>query len=327
MQDCLYQTIEQTLVLTDFCKRVNIPFKVLAFTNTDQRIMDSSGEYGNIISTDKFKYIAGDLHLGHYSIDFKMHELISNDMNLQQYNLAQQRLLLIGKVASNMYCRNIPYSFRLAGTPLNQALVFANKYIPQFKAEYKLDIVNTVILSDGEADDVERVVVGLTDNPKYTYTRSITLNDKYSIGYKRESNTVITDRSTGKTGHAKPGQPLTTALLNLLKENTGTNLIGYYILPNAGKRRIESFMDVNGVKNKDLLSIVNEVRKNKFSSITGQGYDKYFLVTALDLVITNEGLKVNSDSSKKDVLKAFMSKQKSKLVNRVLLNKFIEEIA
>ena len=324
MQDCLYQTIEQTLVLADFCRRVNIPFKVLAFTNTDQRVRDGSNQYTNIVPKDKFKYVVGDLHLGHFNTDFKMHELISNDMNLQQYNLAQQRLLLIGKVAVNIYGRHIPYSFRLAGTPLNQALVFANKYIPQFKEAYKLDIVNTVILTDGEADDVERVVV---DSTTTEYTKSMYLNDKYGIGYKRESNTVITDRSTGKTGHAKPGQPLTTALLNLLKENTGTNLIGYYILSSSGKRRIESFINTNGVKNKDLVNVTNELRKNKFSSITEQGYDKYFLVTALDLVITNKDLKVDSESTKKDVLKAFMSKQKSKLVNRMLLNKFIEEIA
>jgi hypothetical protein len=324
MQDCLYQTIEQTLVLADFCRRVNIPFKVLAFTNTDQRLLDGSNQYTNIVPKDKFKYVVGDLHLGHFNTDFKMHELISNDMNLQQYNLAQQRLLLIGKVAVNIYGRHIPYSFRLAGTPLNQALVFANKYIPQFKEAYKLDIVNTVILTDGEADDVEKVVVDITTTE---YTKSMYLNDKYGIGYKRESNTVITDRSTGKTGHAKPGQPLTTALLNLLKENTGTNLIGYYILSSSGKRRIESFINTNGVKNKDLVNVTNELRKNKFSSITEQGYDKYFLVTALDLVITNKDLKVDSESTKKDVLKAFMTKQKSKLVNRMLLNKFIEEIA
>lgn len=324
MQDCLYQTIEQTLVLADFCRRVNIPFKVLAFTNTDQRVLDGSNQYTNIVPKDKFKYVVGDLHLGHFNTDFKMHELISNDMNLQQYNLAQQRLLLIGKVAVNIYGRHIPYSFRLAGTPLNQALVFANKYIPQFKEAYKLDIVNTVILTDGEADDVERVVV---DSTTSEYTKSMYLNDKYGIGYKKESNTAITDRSTGKTGHAKPGQPLTTALLNLLKENTGTNLIGYYILSSSGKRRIESFINTNGVKNKDLVNVTNELRKNKFSSITEQGYDKYFLVTALDLVITNKDLKVDSESTKKDVLKAFMSKQKSKLVNRMLLNKFIEEIA
>ena len=324
MQDCLYQTIEQTLVLADFCRRVNIPFKVLAFTNTDQRVLDGSNQYTNIVPKDKFKYVVGDLHLGHFNTDFKMHELISNDMNLQQYNLAQQRLLLIGKVAVNIYGRHIPYSFRLAGTPLNQALVFANKYILQFKEAYKLDIVNTVILTDGEADDVERVVV---DSTTSEYTKSMYLNDKYGIGYKKESNTAITDRSTGKTGHAKPGQPLTTALLNLLKENTGTNLIGYYILSSSGKRRIESFINTNGVKNKDLVNVTNELRKNKFSSITEQGYDKYFLVTALDLVITNKDLKVDSESTKKDVLKAFMSKQKSKLVNRMLLNKFIEEIA
>jgi hypothetical protein len=70
-----------------------------------------------------------------------------------------------------------------------------------------------------------------------------------------------------------------------------------------------------------------KLRKEKFFDITDQGYDKYFIIPASDLTIENSKIKVDSDATKKDFLKAFMKNQKSKLVNRVLLNKFIAEIA
>jgi hypothetical protein len=70
-----------------------------------------------------------------------------------------------------------------------------------------------------------------------------------------------------------------------------------------------------------------KLRKEKFFDISNQGYDKYFVIPAQELIIENSEIKVGADATKRDFLKAFMQKQKSKLVNRVLLNKFIAEIA
>jgi 5,10-methenyltetrahydromethanopterin hydrogenase len=46
-----------------------------------------------------------------------------------------------------------------------------------------------------------------------------------------------------------------------------------------------------------------------------------------DIIIDDEEMIVTSDTSKKDLMKAFIKNRKSKLMNRILLNKFIEEIA
>jgi len=332
MEGQIEQTLEQTMVLADFCKKVNIPFKVFAFSNATIKYNydDNNKHNGNNkreawmthtgldFDKKKFKHSEGDLFMDYYCNEFRVNEILSNDMTLAQYNYAQQRLLVIAKISS--YRRGFtPDNFDMAGTPLNQSIVFANSYVPQFKEAYRLDIVNTIFLTDGEADSTDRIFI---DD-----MRSIDMDSKYGIGYKQKCNTVITDKETGKTGHAKPGQSITIALLNLLRENTQTNLIGYFIIRSGARRTIDNFLYNTGILNYNLDQIMLKLRKEKFFDITDQGYDKYFIIPASDLTIENSEIKVDSDATKKDFLKAFMKNQKSKLVNRVLLNKFIAEIA
>jgi hypothetical protein len=315
MTDIIKQTIEQTIVLADFCKKVNIPFRVFAFSDSEQ-----NNKNKDIVSVRKTKYSqrVGDLSLDSYSTF--MLELLSNTMTSSQYHYAQKRLLQIGHVFGRTHRRHyVPHGWNLSGTPLNEALVFANYYIPEFKEMHRLDVVNTIVLTDGEANETEEIIA--TDG------RRRHMNSVYGIGWKGKANTVITDKQTGKTGFAKPGQPVTAALLDLLKNRTGTNLIGYYILNSLSKYRVNGFIMGQGLHTEDTQNIIHKIKKEKFYAINSYVYDKYFLVKSDDLNINDEELKVKSDASKKDILKSFMQSQKSKIVNRVLLNKFIAEIA
>ena len=330
MESQIEQTLEQTMVLADFCKKVNIPFKVFAFSNDSINFSYEGNNKreqwltytGLDFDKKKFKYSEGDLFMEYHCDDFRVNEILSNDMTLAEYNYAQQRLLVIAKFIRSGRRSFIPENFRMAGTPLNHAIIFANSYVPQFKSAYRLDIVNTIFLTDGEADDTDRVIISNDGDMK-----SVDMNTKYGIGYRQGCNTVITDKTTGKTGHAKPGQSITVALLNLLKENTQTNLIGYFIIHSGSRRAIDNFFYRNGATNYNLDAIMSKLKKEKFIDVENQGYDKYFIIPASDLTIENSEIMVDSDATKRDFLKAFMKNQKSKLVNRVLLNRFIAEIA
>ena len=321
MYDCMQQTLEQTLVLADFCKKVNIPFKVFSFSDVASpiRIQDSYSATGYLINK-KYKRRTGDIYFDSYKA--RMYELLSSDMNFMQYTNAQKRILQVGSVFGRAnYRGDVPDGWGLSGTPLNEAIVFANYYLPKFKEVNRLDIVNTIILTDGESNDTENITID--DEGHY---RSI--NSHNGLGYRQYANTVINDKATGKSGHAKPGQPLTAALLDLLKKNTDVNLIGYYILNNSSKTRINHFITAAGLSDTEYSdTIINKLRKDKFYAIESYVYDKYFLVKSDDLEIKNTEMNVTSDSSKRDLMKAFMQSQKSKIVNRVLLNKFIAEIA
>ena len=69
------------------------------------------------------------------------------------------------------------------------------------------------------------------------------------------------------------------------------------------------------------------MRQNKFASITMPGVKQFFLMPAgKDLNIEEDGLQIDSDNVK-DIRKAFMKMQKNKLVNRVFLSRFVEQVA
>jgi hypothetical protein len=315
MSDIIKSTIEQTMVLADFCKKVNIPFRVFAFSDHASKMTSER----TIECKNKYSRRTNDLALD--SNHTYMMELLSNTMTSSQYHYAQKRLLQIGSIFGRTHRRHyVPDGWQLGGTPLNEAIVFANYFIPEFKEAHRLDIVNTIVLTDGEANETEDIIDA---NGARRHMNSI-----YGIGYRAQCNTIITDKQTGKTGVAKPGQAVTAALLDLLRNRTETNLIGYYILGSGSKYQINHFINVSGLTgSEDPSNIIHKLKKEKFYAVSTYTYDKYFLVKSDDLNIEDDELEVKSDSSKKDILKSFVQSQKSKVVNRVLLNKFVAEIA
>jgi len=328
MTDNITQTIEQTLVLADFCKKVNIPFRVFSFTDSSGGVVESFiknkyGLPGYLAGKHHATFSKNPLDLAINGYAYKSFELLSNSMTTAQYNFAQKKLLQFGAIYTNSrYIRyaDIPAGWELNSTPLNEAVIFANHFIPVFKEMYKLDIVNTIFLTDGEGNYLNQIVT-----PEGTQRDA---NSYYGLGYRISSNIVVTDPKTKISGYAAPGQPVTAALLDLLKKRTDTNLVGYYIMSRSSRGVVQRILDTSGLQNKeDSTNIIGKIRKDKFYSLSTYAYDKYFLVVSDDLVIEDGEMVVTSDTSKKDLMKAFIKNRKSKLMNRILLNKFIEEIA
>ena len=337
MTNNITSTIEQTLILADFCRKVNIPFEVYAFTNCDAGFES----HLDFPKNAKIRYSRRSKDLCLEDRSFRLLQLLSNTMDSKQYRTAQTRLLQYGKVyeyylkdrynhtdasIARFRERQLPLELRLAGTPLNEALVLANYIIPEFKTAYRLDVVNTIFLTDGEANDTDMlVVIDEKNGEQRSHGRMI--SSEYNASKHKGYNLIITDKETGKVGYAKPREHMTTALLRLLKERTGTNLVGYYISSYTSRNGIKGFLGTAGQPTENVDSIYTFMRKNKFYDLKDAGYDKYFLVNNKDLIVENSELSVEKDSSKKDIMKAFITNQKKKLINRVLLNKFIAEIA
>jgi len=326
MIDNITQTIEQVLVLADFCKKVNIPFRVFSFTDDCGGVIHSyflkkhGPNYRYNRSTANFSTKPLDLSIS--NSNYVSFELLSNSMTTSQYNFAQKKLLQFGALyLKNRYrMSDIPVGWGMNSTPLNEAIVFANHFIPKFKEMYKLDIINTIFLTDGDGNYTDNIITAEGDSKN--------ANSYYGIGYRAAANIVVTDPKTKISGYANPNQKITAALLDLLRKRTGTNLIGYYIMPKISRGYVIRVLDMSGlttIENCD--AIVSKMRKEKFYSLSTYAYDKYFLVSSDDLIIDDEEMIVTSDTSKKDLMKAFIKNRKSKLMNRILLNKFIEEIA
>jgi hypothetical protein len=315
-------TIEQILVLGDFCKKVNIPFEVFAFSD-NPRLLDfkkiSKEEMSNRFSKNtKDIGLNPQVHLLNF---------LSSQMSKNSYREAQFRLLQIAKIYekenNNLNFLNsflykarlttIPYYLTLSGTPLNEAIAIANYFVSWYKEQNKIDVLSTIFLTDGDGAATDTI---FDENQNLKKFQSSSNN----------VNLVIKDTETNKSAISLSGEPVTSGLLRLLQMRSNTKLIGYFITERNVKYTAQYVVHNYG-KNVEQSKIQEYLRKNKFYSVKDIGYDEYFIVQSKDLAITEDELQVNDVSAKREMLKAFIRKQKNKILNRVLLNKFIEQIA
>ena len=81
------------------------------------------------------------------------------------------------KCFGNFYgsCYSVPTRLGLSGTPLNEAFVCLHQILPQFQKENKLQKVQCIVLTDGEANHLSRHVMVKRhwENEPYMGTRQL----------------------------------------------------------------------------------------------------------------------------------------------------------
>ena len=141
MANHIDNTVKQLFALVMFCKKVNIPFEVYTFVDGD--IIDEIGGRSN-----KTVLKRGDI----ICREFKLVNILSSKMSAVEFSKAGAIMTFLGK-----HPRYAPKWMYMHGTPLNEAIISAFNIIPEFKSYYKLQIVNTVFLTDGAGHSLNRM--------------------------------------------------------------------------------------------------------------------------------------------------------------------------
>ena len=118
MHNHMLNTVKQLLSLILFCKKVNIPYEVYAF----------SSEYKTKAPEAKLN----DLELRHFSLL----NLFSSRMAMAEFTKMANTLLNAFDPANNRQAYYIP-AFAMGGTPLNEAIISAMDIVPEFQKKYK----------------------------------------------------------------------------------------------------------------------------------------------------------------------------------------------
>ncbi len=313
MSEVLMDTCKQLYNLIWFCKKVSIPFEVYAFSNEWNR------QYFNY---ELEEYISANLQ-PHYekkegllsvSENFTMMNLLSSKVNAK--NLEKQ-LINIWRIAnyfSSCYgCHyTIPERLSLSGTPLNEALVALHQILPKFQKENKLQKVQCVVLTDGEANTLPRhVEIGNS------------VSNKSYIGCRRMEggNSFIRDRKMGTTYAVGYHFHLfTEVLLRNLKDNfPQVNFIGIRVI---ASRDVNYFMKTYCKRGKELDRVQNDWKKTKSFCIKNSGYDAYFGISASALSNDAE-FDVDEGATKAKIKSAFVKSLKTKKLNKKVLGEFI----
>ena len=303
MQDNLHNTVKQLLNLVLFCKQVNIPYEVYAFTN----------RYNTAPQIPK----EGDLEM--FS-NVNMVNMLSNKMTNTEFNFAVKSLLDISKNIG--LWGFLPDCLSLGATPLNAAIVTAMHIIPKFKKDYKLEIVNTVFLTDGDSDNSYHIHY----KDEHNINRIGTGNREFDIGHRnlREKSLIIRDPKSKYQETIKnvyDGRAITAAFLRMLKYNTQCNIVGFYVV-NKRNNRVLDYMFPDSQ-----IDIVRaEFKRDNYKIITNSGYDEYYLLRAEGLNIDETELTLKENASTRGLATSFAKFSKQRTTNRVILNQFIKMI-
>jgi len=318
MCDVMLDTCKQLFNLVWFCKKVSIPFEVYAFTNEWRR-----GEY----DYENDRYLAAD-RTPHYQ---KKDGLLVVDETFSMMNILtsktsgkelEHQMLNIWRLAScfgRTYSSPYTYSNRLAlsGTPLNEALITLHQILPKFQKENKLQKVQCIILTDGEANQLvhHKEVQRRWDKEPYIGT-----------GYINPMNTFIRDRKLGTTYQIKYGyHEFTDVLLRNLKDKfSSMNFIGIRVLES---RNFSRFVQMyHSQLDKQYEKIQSDWKKVKSFTITKSGYDAYFGMSASALSQDSE-FEVAECATKSQIKSAFVKSLKTKKLNKKVLGEFISLVA
>lgn len=298
----LENTVKQLISLILFCKKVNIPYEVYAFTS----------EYDELYhQTPK----EGDLRIH----PFKLLNLFSSKMSASELKNATAALISMAP-----YRGYRPRFFGMGGTPLTEAIISAMKIVPEFQKSYKLQIVNTVFLTDGDGHRINSIIYK-NENGKLTdgYGEMSEKDSHYSV----QKNLVIRDPITKEEIRCEQhrGRELTSDYIKMLKKRTNCNIVGFYVL--GGRefgREVHEFFP----RTADYDKLKSQFRKNKSIVVTSSGYDEYYLLRSEGLNTEDDvEFEVKENTTTRGLVSAFNKYAGNRLSSRVVLNRFIGMIS
>jgi hypothetical protein len=318
MQNVLLDTCKQLFNLIWFCKKVSIPFEVYAFTNEWRR-----GEYdyenGKHLAADRTAHYEKKSGLVVVDETFSLMNILTSKVSTKEL---EHQMINIWRLASCFgYAYHSPYTYPsrlcLSGTPLNEALICLHQILPKFQKENKLQKVQCIVLTDGEANflpyhtEIKRawepdVRLGTHNiNPDRAFLRDRKLGTTYKFGYGYHQ---FTD----------------TLLKNLKDKFPSVNFIGIRVLPGRDANRFINMY--HSCSDKQYPVILNDWKKLKSFTITNSGYDAYFGMSSSALS-QDADFDVADDATKAQIKTAFVKSLKTKKLNKKVLGEFISLVA
>lgn len=282
-------TLDQVLNLALFCKRGGIPFQVFAFSD-------------------------------HYDFSYNQNSVTQNGigdarpLSLLEFFSDKMTIPEIEKMHSYMQNhRYLDKKFHLGSTPLNESLVFMVDYLQEFIQKNNVEKMSFITFTDGEA--------GKTTG--------------YSMN--RFRRVFVRDPMTRREYRVESHSALTEVLMKIIKHRYPiVDTAGFYIgsVSGGGSGGIWNFCAHHYPSNKNVIEYKTEMikegmKKNGFfieKNLAGR--DVYYILNSNKLNIDDVELEsIEEDSTSSKIAQKFAKSMNSGKNSRIVLNKFIEQIA
>jgi len=328
MCDLMNKTVQQLCNLVWFCQKINIPFEVYLFKDVQDK-KDDPKEY--------FKFKNGNMyaeksHLVNVA-SHRMKKTVLHEALLHLYKMANYFnrgfLSARNEIEDKGFPIPVDQEYHLTSTPLNEAIIMCNKLIPLFQSKYKVEKLSFITLTDGETN---------SEGAAYNIDNTKPAGKIHIDGYR--ALTIIKDGKKNYTTAVNQNRygsnrtAITSTLLKIMQSKYNVTTIGFYLSKRVNRNSFDQFVNeyiqVNGnyQHNPNYEKLRKQFLKDKVIEISKDGYNSYYVVNAKDMNIQNSDLSsINSDNTANEIKKIFTQSMKGRLYSRVLLNKFIEQIA
>ena len=303
MSNFILDAYKQLLNLVWFCRKVNIPFEVYAFTLDCSSYVELQPNHPLT-----YKKVAGVVAP---EASFRLMNFFTSKTN----NRVLEEQLKNISAACYAYQKHrgvVPRHLELSGSPIGESIMSLHSLIPDFQAKNKLQKVNVIFLTDGEG-----------------YQNATTVEKKYGgtgetyIGMTKYQKTSIRDRKSGRVyrSFGYDGFPqYAKILLETVKDRFPTvNLINFRITPS---RDFQVCYRWYGGDYNNYDTVKAEYRKNQCISFKDTGFDQFHVIAATSLA-QDEDFKVEEGASKAQIKTAFVKMLGKKKTNKKLLGSFV----
>ena len=356
MTNVIPGVFNQVLILSEFCKKVNIPFRVYGFSDGEISLHFIREHIVSGFAQEQSECKPGAIQLKH---NFHLKEYISSELNARDYKTAFNNILMLkcyyeaynglhrrGNITGDAQARaeQLYWSVdlkkvgeQLSATPLNEAIILSQQISNEFVAKYNTENMVNIFLTDGDDDH--------PNNIRYHGERGqYGMRDGY-INRDCKTASLVTHHSGTryiiKPGECKAGFS-TYHMLKIARKVTGARYIGYYLADNLSFLYNATSHDTNAKTNtpgdwKAHHSFLkSKYRRDKFLHSTTYGYNDYFYISSTGTINDTDdddgwfdslSKRHNGNVSNKSLTKGFIDKQTKRQLNRILLVHFGKALA
>ena len=348
MAGVIMNVVKQMYILTSFFRRVGVPYEVYAFSShqpTDKYTGEYNHYYGTLegnemqarFDTMQKTFITNKADDVCDTRPFWLYQFASSTMNMNHHKQAMLNLFALGFYQGNEACRKngasvthpvMPHWLGLGDTPLDQALMAANQIVADFQRKYRIQIMNTVVITDGSTSGSP-----LSDGKK-------TSNGMW------QTPTRLVNKRTGSS-YSLNGIVSTNVLASYLADNTNSNTIMLFLdqSQTASSVRIPGYITAhpNGKRDESLNKHWTDenfliglptrqgewdAEGNMIPSTEGIGFKQVYAIRIprKEAADTFEDMDIGNTAYSR-LKNQFVKSLQRKIVSRSLVNRMVEGMA
>jgi hypothetical protein len=307
-------TMNQLISMLLFCRKLNIPYEVYAFTSAYYDY--DKHKYVNFSSLTSMRFPEKTSIIE----PLKLMNLFSSRMNNLQFANACNYMLCTAENLdyNNRYYCIVPKWLVLNSTPLNHAILISEPIMKEFKERTKVQVINSIYLTDGESHSVffqYKKGLHILNDVISSPTKNVYLRNK-----KTKATQLINETSD------TTAKDETNSCIKFIKQYSNFRMFGFRLIStNAFKKNFN--LDSNFKDKSKFQEYYTKLSTENHFKVDGSAYDEFYYIRPIKT--KNEDLinEIKEKDSVSSITSKFTKTMSNRVNNKIFLKKFIEFIS